>query len=486
MNSRPVAKCLYLAPVLLASFATMKAQTGSPLPDAPAVSFDASAAIQRSASSPYSGSVPTGVASDTELQLSLHDAVAQGLKSNLGILLSSDVNSEAGAERWKALSALLPHVTTETSVAAHQLVLRATIGLHLPDVPPVVGPFGVFDTRAHVKQEVFNWEDIERVRASGELVQAANFSSRDAHDLVVLAVASSYLLTIADQSRLDSAEAQRDTAKALYQQTFDQKKAGVAASIDVLRANVELEQREQEVILARNNLAKEKLVLARTIGLPAGQQFVLTTDVVYEALPDLQLPQALRDAYAHRPDLHSAMASVRAAELAKAAARAERYPSISAVADYGDIGMNPGISHGTVNAAAKVSIPVFQGGRVHADELHADALANRARQDFENLRGQIDQDVRNAFLDLMSSRERVAVEKSATGLANQTLQQARDRFSSGVTDNIEVVQAQEAVATAQEAYIASLYSFNVSKLDLARAIGDSEFGFERYLKGADQ
>jgi outer membrane protein TolC len=247
-----------------------------------------------------------------------------------------------------------------------------------------------------------------------------------------------------------------------------------------------LEQREQEVILARNNLAKEKLVLARTIGLPAGQPFALTTDVVYEDLPDLPLPQALSDAFAHRPDLHSAMASVRAAELAKAAARAERYPSISAAADFGDVGMNPATSHGTVDAAAKISIPVFQGGRVHADELQADAAMSRARQTLENLRGQIDQDVRNAFFDLTSSRERVAVEKSATDLANETLQQARDRFTSGVTDNIEVVQAQEAVATAQEAYIASLYSFNVSKLDLARAMGNSEFGFERYLKGTGQ
>ncbi|HWH59712.1 MAG TPA: TolC family protein, partial [Terriglobales bacterium] len=290
-------------------------------------------------------------------------------------------------------------------------------------------------------------------------------------------------LAIADQSRVHSAQAQWDTAEALYDRTLDQKSAGIAASIDVLRSNVELKQREQDLILARNDLAKEKLVLARTIGLPAGQAFELTTNVVFGTLPDLTLNEALSNAYAQRPDLHSAMASVRAAELAKAATRAERYPSITAVADYGDIGPNPMSSHGTVNAAAELNIPVFQGGRVHADELHADARVNRARQNLENLRGQIDQEVRDAFLDLASSRDRVAVEKSATDLADQTLQQARDRFAAGVTDNIEVVQAQEALATAQESYIASLYSFNVSKLDLARAIGNSEFGFENYLKG---
>ena len=244
-----------------------------------------------------------------------------------------------------------------------------------------------------------------------------------------------------------------------------------------------MEQREQDLILARNDLAKEKLVLAILIGLPAGQGFTLTTEVGFQTPPDLTLNEALSNAYAQRPDLHRATASVRAAELAKAATRAERYPSIAAVADYGDIGPNFKTSHGTVNAAAELNIPVFQGGRVHADELHADALFNRAHQNLENLLGQIDQEVRDAFLDLASSRDSVAVEKNATELANQTLQQARDRFALGVTDNIEVVQAQEALARAQEFYIASLYSFNVSKLNLARAIGNSEFGFENYLKG---
>ena len=479
-------KSLWFAPLLLGGLTALRAQSGSYLPNAPAVSTGSSPANQQSLQLPFSGSVPTGVASESELKLSLHEAVDRGLKTNLGILLSTDAQSVARADRWSALSALLPTVTTETSFGVRQLEPRTTIGLQLPGVKPVVGPFGVFDTRAHLEQNVFNWEDIQRLRAAGDQERAAGFSYKDAHDLVVVAVASSYLLTIADRSRVDSAQAQWDTANALYRQTLDQKKAGVAAAIDVLRSKVELEQREQELILARNNLAKEKLVLARTIGLPPGQAFALTTDVVYEALPDLKLDDALSSAYAQRPDLHGAMASVHAAERSKAAARAERYPSVSAVVDYGDNGVTPATSHGTVDAAAKLDIPLFQGGRVHADEIRADALVSRSRQNLENLRGEIDQDVRNAFLDLASSRDRVDVEKSATDLANQALEQARDRFASGVTDNIEVVQAQEAVATAQESYISSLYSFNVSKLDLARAIGDSDFGFEKYLRGGKQ
>lgn len=483
MTRVPRTKCLFMMLILWGSLTTIAAQTGRPLPNAPAASENVAVESEPLLHSPYSGSVPSGVASKIELQLSLQDAVERGLQSNLGILLSTDVQSDARAERWRALSALLPQVTTETSLAVHQLEPRTTIGLQLPGVKHVVGPFGAFEARASWKQDVFSWEDIERMRGSNEQVRAASFDARNAHDLVILAVASSYLLTIADQSRVNSAQAQRDTANALYQQTLDQKEAGVAAAIDVLRSKVELEQREQELILAKNNLAKEELVLARIIGLPSGQIFALTTDVAFETNPDLTLQDALSSAYAQRPDFHSATASVRAAELTKAAARAERYPSITAAANYGDIGVNPATSHGAVNAAVQLNVPVFQGGRVHADELHADVVVTRARQTLENLRGQIDQDVRDAFLDLASSRDRVAVEKSATELANQTLQRARDRFASGVTDNIEVVQAQEALATAQESYIASLHSFNVSKLDLARAIGDSEFGFKKYLKG---
>lgn len=479
----PSSKCLWLAPILFGSLATVEAQVGSSLPNAPAVSANASFDPKGSLQFPFSGSAPAGVLSNTKLRLSLQDAIDRGLRSNLGILLSTDAESDARVERWRALSALLPHVSAGTGFAVHQLDLKATIGHQFPGVKPVIGPFGVFDARARWQQSVFSWENIERMRASGEQLRAARFNYSDAHNLVVFAVASSYLLTIAERSRVDSAEAQRDTAKALYQQTADQKKAGIAAAIDVLRSQVELQQREQELILARNGLAKQRLVLARVIGLPAGQQFALSTDVVFETLPTLELSDALSEAYARRPDLLSAKAGVRAAELEKKAVHAERYPSISAAADYGDIGVNPATSHSTVNAAAELNIPIFQGGRVHADAIHANAEETQARQKLENLRGQIDQEVRDAFLDVASSRDRVSVEKNATELATETLQQARDRFASGVTDNIEVVQAQEALASAQESYIASLYSFNVSKLDLAQAIGDSEFGFQKYLKG---
>jgi outer membrane protein TolC len=294
---------------------------------------------------------------------------------------------------------------------------------------------------------------------------------------------SNYLLVIADQSQVESALAQRDTAKALFDQTTDQKKAGLAAAVDVLRSDVELQAREQRLIVARNNLAKQKLVLARAIGLPAGQTFDTTTDVSYQPLATSTLDEALQQAYSSRADYKSLTEQVRSAELQKKAASAERYPTLSAIADYGSIGTNFASNHGTINAAAELRLPIFQGGRVHGDNLVADSLLAKARQQLEDLRARIDQDVRDAFLDLQANAQEVSVEKNAVRLAAETLQQSRDRFSSGVTDNIEVVQAQQSLADANDAYIASLYSYNVAKISLARAIGFAESNYALYLKG---
>jgi outer membrane protein TolC len=433
--------------------------------------------------SSYFGGVATNQVVPGVLPLSLTDAVDRGLKNNLGALLSSDAIAEARGRRWQRLSALLPTATTETSISAHQVEPKTQIGLQLPGVPAVVGPFGVFDTRAYLSQSVFDWNSIEQERSSSERLRAATYSYRNARELVVLAVTSSYLLAIADQARVNSAIAQRDTAKALYRQTSDQQKAGVAAAVDVLRSDVELQAREHDLIVATNGLAKQKIVLARAIGLPAAQQFKLTTDVAYQALEPMSLADALKSAYSLRPDYQSAIAGVRSAELERKAAAAERYPTLAVEADYGDIGVNPASSHGTVNAAAVLKIPIFQGGKVHGDVLRADAELRQARQRIEDLRGRINQEVRDALLDLQATTNDVAVEKNAVTLANRTLEQARDRFASGVTDNIEVVQAQDSVASAEESYITSLYSYNISKISLARAMGVAESNYALYLKG---
>jgi len=433
--------------------------------------------------SPYLGGVATGQLSATPLALSLEDAVNLGLKQNLGGILATDVVTDARAQRWQALSELLPNIVSDSGFGVHQIALKAQIGLSIPGVTPIIGPFGYFDSRAYFTESAFDWESIERARSSTAELRSAESGAKDARELVVLVIVSNYLLVIADQSEVESAVSQRDTAKALFQQASDQKTAGLASAVDVLRSQVQLESREQKLISAKNDLAKQKLALARAIGLPLGQQFETTTNVPYQELTPSNLDEAIQSAYKSRADFQSQVNQVRSAELARKAAIAERYPSIGAETDYGLSGVNPGTSHGTVDAAATLRIPIFQGGRVHADVLQADASLARETQRLDDLRAKIDQEVRDAYLDLESAAQEVSVEKSAVTLATETLDQSRDRFSSGVTDNIEVVQAQDALAIATDAYIGSLYSYNLAKITLARATGVAEARYAQYLKG---
>jgi len=298
---------------------------------------------------------------------------------------------------------------------------------------------------------------------------------------VVLVAGNAYLQAIAGAARVETAEAQIKTAQTLYDRAVDQQKAGVSPAIDTLRSQVELQSRKQQLIVARNDFAKQKLILSRIIGLPLGQEFMLSDKVPYDTLTPPSLEESLRRAYASRPDYQAALAHVRATELSRRAASAEHYPTFDIEGDYGDIGVTPATSNGTFHVAGTVSVPIFQGGKAHADVLQAEASLREAKARLEDLRGQIDNDIRNALLDLNAAADQVEVARSSVDLAEQTRTQAQDRFTAGVTDNLEVVQAQESVASAHENYISSLYAHNLAKVELARALGNAEQGVRQYL-----
>jgi len=444
----------------------------------------ASPSIEYSPQTPavFNGSVPVGKATSEPLVLSLKEAIERGLKQNLGAVLSGYQIGGARGERWRELAPLLPNSEIHLSETASQFD-KATLGIKLPGIPDVIGPFGYTDLRVTLNQTFFDWSQINRARSAGANLQAAKLSYAEARDLVVLAVGNSYLQTVAGASRVESAVAQQATAQALYDLASDQLKAGLAPAIDVLRAQVELETRRQQLIVARNDFEKEKLLLGRIIGLPPGQQVTLSDKALYEPMEEWTLDQALDRAYSTRPDYLSARASLRAAELARRAAGAEYLPSLGFSGDYGASGVNPGNSHGVFDASVRLTVPVFQGNRVHGDVLVAQAAFDQARATLDNLRGQVDYDVRAAFLDLQAAKDRVAVARINLTLANQTLDQSRDRFRAGVTNNVEVVQAQDAVAAANESLISSLYAYDISKIELARAVGNAEVGVAEYLKG---
>jgi outer membrane protein TolC len=434
---------------------------------------------------PVLGSVPTGQAAAATLELSLSDAFERALHYNLGVIEGDQSSRAAQAVRLRSLNALLPDLSIRVSGALEQINLKAQgFNLTLPGVriPTLVGPFGVADARAYISQEILNWSDIKSWKSASESETASQYAYRRDRDLVVLATGEAYLLVISDTATEDSIRARVETAQTLYQNDLDQNKQGVIAGIDVLRARVELQTEQQRLISTQNQLAIDKLALARIIGLPNGQQFRVVDSVPYAPLTGISLEQSLQQARLTRPDYLSAEARLRAAELAAGAAVAENYPSLSTGANFGDIG-NPnfGTSHETFSFAVMLNIPVFQGSRVGADRLQADSAMQQRRAELADLEGRIDDEVRTAFFNLESSSELVTVAKSNIELANQTLDQAQDRFRAGVADNLEVVQAQESVAAANQSYIASLYSFNLAKLSLALALGVAEQSALHYL-----
>jgi outer membrane protein TolC len=428
----------------------------------------------------FTGSVPSGKATSEVIPLSFLDAINRGLTQNLGLLLSADNTLSARSNKWKELSNLLPNVTATSQETVEQISLAA-FGFRLPGVPRVVGPFNYLDTRAALSQEVFNWNYIQRERAAVQNLRAAEYTYKEARELVVLVVGNAYLEAIAEGARVETAEAQVKTAQTLYDRAVDQQKAGVSPAIDTLRAQVELQSRQQQLIVARNDFAKQKLTLSRIIGLPLGQEFRLTDKAPYDALAPPSLEESLRSAYAARSDYQAALAQLRAAELSRRAATAEYYPTFDLEGDFGDIGVNPASSNGTFHVAGTLTVPIFQGGRTHADVLQAESDLRQAKQRLDDLRGQIDNDVRTALLDLNAAADQVEVARSSVDLAEQTLTQAQDRFTAGVTDNLEVVQAQESVASAHENYISSLYAHNLAKVELARSLGNAEQGVKQYL-----
>jgi outer membrane protein TolC len=437
----------------------------------------------------FSGSVPSHLVPGV-LPLSLRDAIARGLKQNLGLLLSGEDVRASRGERWKKLSSLLPNVTT-SSYADDSQVDLAEFGFSFKfpassgiSIPSVVGPFAYFDSRAYVTQSIFDWKAINDTHAATESVKSAQSTAKDARDLVILAVGYSYLQAIADEARVETVDAQVQTAQSLYNQASDQVTAGTSPAIDGLRAQVELKTRQQQLIQARNDFAIQELTLARVIGLAPGQEFQLTDKSPYQRFSGLPLDEALKRAYDSRSDYQAALADVRATEYSKKSAEAGWFPSLSMSADYGLAGTVPGLAtHGVFDVRGTLTIPIFQGGKVHGNVLEADARLEQNHQRLENLRAQIDADVRVALLNVESAEQEVAVAQSNIDLADQTLGQAQDRFRAGVTDTIEVVQAQEAVASAHESYISSLYRDNYAKISLARALGVAEEGVKEYFKG---
>jgi outer membrane protein TolC/membrane protein DedA with SNARE-associated domain len=429
------------------------------------------------------GSVPSGPASNEILRLTLRDAITRGLRYNLAPIESGENARIARGQRLLALSKLLPQVSVGASENVEQINL-ATFGLqNIPGIPTIIGPLSYSSVGANLSQTLFSYESIQRFRAARTAEQAAQLSYNDVLDIVTFAIGNAYLQVIEANSRIEAQEAQVRNARALYDQALDEVQAGTAPRIEATRTEVQLHSEEYNLSVSRNSFDVAKLNLSRAIGLPLGQQFELADQIPYSDIDPPTVGAALTIAYTSRSDLRAAFDSAKAAAHTFSAAKAERFPVAAVNGDYGDVGPTFGHSHGDFAFQVGVNVPIFTGGRIKGDITQAQAELRQRKAEAENLRGQIDYDVRTAFLNLNAAKEQVEVAKQNVALANESLARSKDRFTSGVTDSVEVVQAEQALANANDQYVTGLYNHNFAKLSLARALGVARTSYQQYLGG---
>jgi outer membrane protein TolC len=427
------------------------------------------------------GSVPPGPPSAETIELSIGSAIDRALKYNLGGIIADQETRVSRAARLRALSRLLPKVDANISETVQQINLAAFGFSGFPGVGSVVGPFSVFDARAKFGQTVLDLRRFHELKAASERLIASNLAQQDARELIVLITTGFYLEAVAGGSRVDAARAQLTTAQAVYDRATDLKASGVAPGIDVVRAQVQLQTQQQKLVAAENDRAKQKLNLARAIGLSQSQEFLLTDNFITTPVRLPTFQEELDLALNNRFDYRRAASLIREAEENRKAALGRRMPSLQVDADYGDIGNAPGHSHGTMFVQGTLSVPIYTGRRTQAEVLESDALLEERKAEAANLRDQIEYELRAANLDIQAASDQVRVAQAAKELAQQQLAQAQDRFAAGVANGLEVTQAQEAVATADENYISSVYALNISEAAIGRAIGDAERTIKSYF-----
>ncbi len=436
-----------------------------------------------SVSGSYGGSINSTGVMPFSGKLSLAEAIRRGTAYNLGAVGSVQGLRQARGQARSVRSALLPQISADVNDTEETFNLRS-LGFNFSSpgftLPNVVGPFNVMDARGRVSQSVLNFTAINNYRSARELVRANNFSTKDAEDLVVLAIAGTYLQALADGARVDAARTQLSTATTLYQQDIERLKFGRIAQLDVNRSRVAMLLDQERMITLQNELAKHKLTLARMTGLPASDQYELSNSIPFSPAPSLTVDEAVKQALDQRLDLKASEAQVSAAEKALAAARAERYPSGSLSADYGGIG-SPSQLRPTYTLSATLSIPVWNGGRTSGDIEQAQAALAQRRAELEDAKSQVESDVRTAYLDLTAAANQVDVAKQNLDVNHETLGQTQIKFNTGVSTNVDVVQSEDSVSGAQLDYIDSIFAHNLAKLSLARALGGAADKLVQFL-----
>jgi outer membrane protein TolC len=440
----------------------------------------------------FQGSIIDPSATSNGLVLSFDDAVQRGLRFNLGGLTAGNMGAEARSQRLAALSQLLPNIDGVLSQTVGQLYLPAN-GISSTTfggggnfkVPATTGQFHYYTLQGSVSEDAFDLTAMHNLRGAQAAEKAALSSAKDARELVILGVGGTYIQTIAAVAIVEAQRAQVGLAEASYKQAAAQHGAGTRASIDANRSLVELRTEQQRLATDEAELLKQKIRLARLIGVSPGTNITLSSRLA----DPIGLPGPIEDAIARgkaqRSDLQAAEQRMQAAAQARKAAHSEYLPTLSVNGNYGLQGTGADVGRVTYTGIASINIPIWQGGRVKADTGQADAVFAQQRSEYDDQRAQVEADIRISYIDLNVALQQVTVARENLALAVETLKQSQDRFNSGVADSVEVVQGQESLSSANRDYVSSLYAQTLARLHLAQSTGDAESQFSTLLQGSN-
>jgi outer membrane protein TolC len=420
-----------------------------------------------------------GGAAQATFRLTLKDAIERGLQNNLRVLAAGTRIAEAEGTRERRLAGLLPRARVESVASLQNRSLQA-FGISFPGVPEVVPPFSTYDFRVYAEQAVVDRQSYHAWKASEKQEQVARSDYQDLRDLLVRQIAALYLNAQAAAARVEATESRVQTAEALLRLATERRAAGVATGVDVLRAQVQLANEQQRRLEARTAAQQALLVLARNIGLSPGTPLELAEPLRFEPVASPEVVPVLAGSLATRAD-YLALASQREALVEQQKANRARYlPRFAVSGNYGGIGRAVGQVKGTGTLAAGIAVTVFDRDRAGEEQELASRL-KRVDHQMADLRLGIEQEIREALLQMESATEEVSVAEQGRGLAARELELSRERFAAGVTSNIEIVAAQQSVARAQENYILALSRHSDAKMALARALGATEKIYGQYL-----
>ena len=439
-------------------------------------------------SPPYASSILAPDSSGAPLSLTIEEAIRRALIYNLGAISASARLHSAQASRLDSRSALLPTITGSVSenVDKADLAAQGFSASTLPSIgqyfPATIGPFHYYSAAAQLSQNLLDIVAIRNLMAANETRLAADFSQKDVREQIILAVAAVYLQALTQDARVSAATSQVKYAQAIYDQAVEQREAGAKSSIEVNRSKVQLQARQQHLLAQLGETRKQKMILARIIGLSSDREIQLTETLEPNA-PALPSLDSLYRQAMNRNDVKSSEAELRSAEDTRHAATAERLPSVRLSGFFGAQGATLNSGASVYSGTVTLNVPIFNGGQIRSDVQQADSVVQLRKAELSAKQEDVRFEIRSAWIDLDTTSKQLEVAGSNRALAEETLKQSIDRFTVGAADSVEVAQSQDELSAADQDFINSLYSLRLAQISLARAIGTAESDVPPILKG---